>query len=394
MNSKRIEKVIGVLYLIPIIMTYFDLPAKHTINSLLYISVFCLCCGYRQFRIIAKSRPLFIWLILTLYHWGNGMAHKVPEVDYLDLLHGLRIYSAICIFTYFMVLDFRRTLKALIKISFLWIIIAITCTDMNNELSRLTGRVNATQLGQFTAVLSVYLTYYVFINALSIFKLLFYYIFPTVIIILAQCRNAIGMMAIQFVGYYTAFLNRTKLSAKKIASVVMIGLSLFLLVNFVKNETGLGDRFLNSDDVKTSQLKNGILTNSVWDDILGERLVYYVLGWQLFTEEPVTGIGMWNYKYKVGGEYPLHSEYMVHLCEGGLIGFTLWISFIFSVLMTVRKSSASQRNKIMLYSSLCVFLFCGIYARLFFYEFFYPLIGMCLTLKYNPHILEIKNNYN
>lgn len=194
MNSKRIEKVIGVLYLIPIIMTYFDLPAIHTINSLLYISVFCLCCGYRQFRIIAKSRPLFIWLILTLYHWGNGMAHKVPEVDYLDLLHGLRIYSAICIFTYFMVADFKKTLNALIIISFFWILIAILCTDMNNELSRLTGRINATQLGQFTAVLSVYLTYYVYINALSVYKLFLYYIFPMAIIILAQCRNAIGIV--------------------------------------------------------------------------------------------------------------------------------------------------------------------------------------------------------
>lgn len=81
---------------------------------------------------------------------------------------------------------------------------------------------------------------------------------------------------------------------------------------------------------------------------------------------------MWNYKNYTGGRYPLHSEYMVHLCEGGIIGSALWLSFIFFIVFIIWKYINIKEYKLSAISSVLVLLFCAIYAREFFEEVFYP----------------------
>jgi O-antigen ligase len=97
-------------------------------------------------------------------------------------------------------------------------------------------------------------------------------------------------------------------------------------------------------------------------------------------ESPFTGIGMWNFMHKSKVEFPLHSEYMVHLTEGGLIGFFIWSLFIITVFRGVIKSKQPHYIKIIALFSLVQIMFCGIYARVFYYEFFYPVFGIAIAL--------------
>jgi O-antigen ligase len=62
----------------------------------------------------------------------------------------------------------------------------------------------------------------------------------------------------------------------------------------------------------------------------GDRGQFYVLGFELFKENPINGIGLGNF-INYHGSLVLHSEYMIQLCELGLIGalifavFYIWI---------------------------------------------------------------------
>jgi hypothetical protein len=123
-------------------------------------------------------------------------------------------------------------------------------------------------------------------------------------------------------------------------------------------------------------------TGTIFDKIVGDRLVYYILGWRFFLQSPLTGIGMWNFKPMYGGDYPLHSEYMIHLCEGGLIGIGLWLLFLFCIFRIIFKYSLNIWYKVAALSSMAVLLFCAIYAREFFYETFYPVYGLILSFLF------------
>jgi O-antigen ligase len=91
------------------------------------------------------------------------------------------------------------------------------------------------------------------------------------------------------------------------------------------DHTVLGRRL--NDIEETSKLYNK--TNIAVFDLLGDRTYYYLKGWELFVKHPVTGIGLRNFRIKTGSKETMHSEYMVQLAEGGIIGSFLFILFSF-----------------------------------------------------------------
>lgn len=81
---------------------------------------------------------------------------------------------------------------------------------------------------------------------------------------------------------------------------------------------------------------------------LGDRAIQYESAIELFHENFWTGIGLTNFIYMdtSGRQLVLHSEYMVQLCENGIIGFTLLMIFYVLLIRSLIRNRKYMKRKI------------------------------------------------
>lgn len=393
-----------VLFLLQPIMLYLDIPGTRAFASLMFICAFAYYCNKdNRARKVATSLPLTIWAILSLYHCINATIKQVPEVDAVDYIHAAAIYSCLGLYTYFATISFKNTIRILAITFMLYMVLAFFVCDFSSEEAqgRLSGAIYATGLAQTAAILFIYIAYLFILRRIKISTALFMALLPFIVILLTQTRNALAMVIIYSIGATGAFMARrdqnkvNKIFFLTITAAILsiVGYELFMVSN-------LYERFVEkseSHELSYYYLNNA--TGTVFDTIVGDRLFYYIEGWKLLLENPITGIGMWNFKYVTHQIYPLHSEYMIHLCEGGIIGISLWLTFLIIVISRVFKAKGPAYMKIMNMFIVVTILFCGIYAREFYYDFFYPAYALILgfymktiTLRRTPKLRKAPKN--
>lgn len=378
------EELYGIMLFVSYtIFAIFDFPGWRSIVSCLFILPVIFYWDDREFRKIAFSFPMLLWLGLTLYQYLNGIHKQVPEVNYIDLLHGFKIYSCILVFAYWASIDFERTVIILVKAYFLRCVIVLAYLSAGGIGDRLTGAGgSATGLGQFAAILGIFIAYLNAVRYISFNKNVFMCGIPLLIIFLTQSRNPMAMFGMSLIITYYAYTKyRGGNVTLKFILLLLIGLVGIYALMPMLEDTAFAERVMTAQDrLEESYAFKTYATGTFFDTIVGDRLVYYVLGFEFFKSSPITGIGVWNYRFLTGGTYPLHSEYMVHLCEGGIIAAALWLLFHFSMIRTIRRIKFNKTLKWIAAGSLFILLFCGIYAREFFYEFFHPVYGLILAL--------------
>lgn len=383
-NITKREKIICyILFIVSPIIGYLQIPARKSIVSLIFIIIFITYwTNSKTFKKIALSTPLKIWLGLTIFHCFNALSKHVPEVNILDLLHGLKIYACICIFYYWGTINFSRTIKILVSCFTIYLLISFIVCDFSGEEAngRMTGVIYATGLGQTAAITCFYIAYYSYIKKFTTGKTLIYLLLPLIVIILTQSRNSLAMFSICLIAIIYCKL-QTKITPQRLILIVIASIMISYLIYLLVVNSSFGTRIIEkSIQHENSYQFENYSTGTIFDAIVGDRLIYYALGFSYFLQSPLTGIGMWNYEYVSNGNYPLHTEYMVHLCEGGIIAFILWSSFIGYIIFGIIKYIPKGSIKIIALFSIFQILFCAIYARLFYSEFFYPIIGITLAL--------------
>lgn len=381
----RERNICFLLFIPAALLGFIGFPAKYAIISSLFLVVFAMYIDDRRFREIAFSFPMKVWLLLTVYHCINAYYKNVPGVDAVDFLHGLKIYSCIAIIAYWARIDFKKTVSILILtycIRCAVVLILLLGIGSGVETERLTGAGgSATGLGQMAAMTATFLVYLNVFKRVPILKNIAILALPLTVVALSQTRNALAMTMISVLAISILQVqSKNKLSGwKLIMGLAIFGVVVLIAMNALSG-SAFEQRFQSS--YEESHFFRNNATGTIFDKIVGDRLVYYILGWRFFLQSPLTGIGMWNFKPMYGGVYPLHSEYMVHLCEGGLIGIGLWLLFLFCIFRIIFKYSLNIWYKVAALSSMAVLLFCAIYAREFFYETFYPVYGLILSFLF------------
>jgi hypothetical protein len=378
-------------FLLQPLLSYFNVVGKFAATSIIFCLAFFFYAQNKQFRSIARSAPCFIWLILTIFHYANGLLKHVPEVDFVDCLHGLKIYACIVIFSFWATIDFKKSVTILLKTFLLYLIMSFFICDFSiGNTTRMSGIIYATQLGQTAALTASYVSLFFLSKKINWFKCCGLFAFCFLVILFSQSRNSLAMLVIVFVGFFIAqqYRKKHKFSLNFILLVAIFGVAALGVSSIIEN-SALGNRAHEIVDYYNSYSYRQIATGTIFDKIVGDRLFYYIEGWKCFLNHPITGIGIWNFMYYTHTEYVLHTEYMVHLCEGGLVAFLLWSAYYFLLIRYVVKSNTELYYKIMILASVVAILFCGIYAREFFYEFFYPIHGLALSLYFNSKLTRI-----
>lgn len=369
------------LFILDPIITWLGVPGHFAIISSIFVLFGLYYSLSKDFRDVLASKSLVIWMILTLYHCFNGMVKGIYEVDFIDVLHGLKIYFCIAIFVYWAQIDLLKTYNILYRCFFFYLMVCFfVCGGLSLGNGRLSGAIYSTQLGQAAAITAFYGAALYFLKSRTVFVFGGYLFLPFVIALLTQTRNAIAMIVIIVVGAFCASRLKTGINVYNMIKMIGAVLVSLALIAVVVVNSPLYQRAQKTPEAHLNSyyMKNNY-TGSLFDKIVGDRLIYYVEGWKLFKTNPITGIGMWGFQQKYGGVHPLHSEYMIHLCEGGVVGFSLWVLFLCCCVKNMKTLKLIPGYRLLLFFGLFEFLFCGIYAREFYYEFFYPLISMFLV---------------
>ena len=361
-----IKWIVPILVLPRMIMNVANVPFGPFVTSTFFFCVFLFLFRYASFRGLIKCGPLLLWGGLILYHCINSYLKHVPAMRPVDYYHALKMYCAVCIYSYLFCVDLKSTSKYLAISIFLWLIMACSISGFGySGGNRLSGEmVVAVSFGKYSAMLVVCLTYYAAVMKKNWSELLFLSIPSAIIIFLSQTRNAFGMCCIQLMGFYLGVKMKGRVNVSAIGRVLFLFIIIFFGITFMLEHTNIGARFQEKKSLNYYELK-GLATGTVFDKIAGERLIYYVNGYKLFLNNPVTGIGYKNYANKSGGIYPMHVEYMVHLCEGGLIAAFLFVSFLYCMARNIIKKGYDRPAFILLASTFILQIFTSAYSSSF-----------------------------
>lgn len=330
-----------------------------TILSALAIFLFV-----RNRKIKTFVQPIIFWALLMSYHLLNCYFRDILNPEYNIFTITVRNLALLtCVpFLYY---QNRIKIIYIILFAFLYNLIATYLTGTTDETEeRLTGIYYTTQLGQMAGLACCLISLLIFLQK----KMWLYslYIIPIGIMLLSGSRNGLLVVCFALVMLLVAYISKGNV-LKMVFFIVLA----FVGYNYLQT-TEIYDRLMN-----VSSEYSLIQTGTVWDKILGDRIYYYVIGFQNFLDNPIYGIGLLNFQEYNNYKYPLHTESMTHLAEGGLIGITMYILFLRSYIRQF-VWFCSFRNILfnqMLVLFICIFVV-GATARIYHYEFFFAMYGL------------------
>ncbi len=168
---------------------------------------------------------------------------------------------------------------------------------------------------------------------------------------------------------------------KKLFALIVIGFAFYYSIEYVLQYTLMGQR-MNVIEDSASQYN---LYDNVFLKYMGDRAYFYVSGWELFLMKPVNGIGLNNFPVYMnnGKELVIHSEYMTQLCEGGIIGSSLYVIFVSLILYFIFKSkryATNRMEKLICIGSMASMLFISFYAWTYSLSRYFVLYGIILAI--------------
>jgi O-antigen ligase len=272
-------------------------------------------------------------------------------------------------------------------------IILILLFETETEHGRTGGELNSNTIGTMATVLCMllYLKYYK--HQLKALWFIILISLPIFTIISTGSRTAFGGLALLLGLHF--FINRSRNVLITISKIVLPALILILAFNYLLENTGLGERILSTTEQSEGmdfETGNPIL------DKFGDRGIFYYRGWEVFIEQPLTGIGLGNFKDYNENKLAQHSEYMIQLTELGLIGFTLFFLFylsIFKNLFRIKNILINKRENELFIGYVLIILLMITATRMYQVGYFFAIIGVTIGYftkqKFLIQRVKIKN---
>lgn len=333
----------------------------------------------KDFRWVAKSFFSVIWLILICYHIWNSVDLKVK----FEMGHSLLFFKAfLCYFVmvlsaFLFKIDAKRAFSVCVVSFYLYMFCSLSVMSVDESFGgRIKGGIHPNQLAQCAGMFMMLMACRKNMFGISMKKILQICIIPFIIMLYCGSRNGLLLLVFFILTLCVSSLLTKGLSTKKLFLFLCGSLFAIAFTYFVMSHTMVGERMLaTKSQAESVQLKSGTIL-----DYLGDRGWYYIVGWDMFLQSPVRGIGYYNFRNFNVHDLPLHSEYMMNICEGGIIAVVLYFSFLLRMLFTRIKSFRKQKTPLSfsLLMSLLAYMAIGLTAREFIYSPFYPVLGLIL----------------
>lgn len=381
-TRKHLNKVFGALafsFLFPLLAVIFQLPLGSLGFAVAFLTVSWLFLQHRnKFTPILLS-PASVWLILMVYHFINLKFNVGTDFD-LSLFTG-NILPCFILYlcTYIAYYDFNFFIRNIVILYLVFIIFAVFAYLIGNTFD-FDGRIgikgfHPNVLGQYAGYYCLLLSIYIICFKPKLIKICLLLVPPLTLIFYSESRNSFVILMFGVISYIIGYGLNKKLNISTIVKSLLMLVVFYYAGMYLLDNTSLGERLLSGLSGDSSQVKLQYASGTIFDTILGERVMYYVMGFEIFPNHPTFGIGLWNFVEYNPFEMPFHTEYMVHLVEGGLIAFSIDLIFIIRII----KLFITVRHRTHIYYQLLVCFVCilinGITARIFPYNQFFCVFG-------------------
>lgn len=331
----RFEYFFIVIVLIWLPFQKFILKVDGAANSVLILTLILLVFQIikRSFYKTAFKQPLSIYSIWLGYASLNALIQGYYfETSFITLFLTIAVpFVLMIIISLEFIRDEKNLLNVLSGSLYLSVVLVLVFIG-ETEGGRAGGDLNSNTIGTMATILIMLLYLKFYRQSLTLIQFLLLTIIPVFTIISSGSRTAFGGIVILFIIHF--IINRSRNIFKTLAKI-SFGLILFFIpFYFILENTNLGERVLNTTEQNEGMaFKTG---NPILDKF-GDRGIFYYQGWIVFQENPITGVGLGNFRKHNQFDLAQHSEYMIQLSELGIIGFLLFAFFYFKIFKKLRK---------------------------------------------------------
>ncbi len=289
-------------------------------------------------RIITILSLIFLGL-----GWSNLNKRFIKDGKYFDLLYFIWVIwvvidttifnpfidpeKNISVFIYIILLPFLiyfairlNFANVPVKKQWLWFFMAlllylilVLLFERNSDKHRLGLFINSNEIA-WIALLILFTSIIIIRN---IYIKYFIYIIVFVIILLTASKKAFLSYIMFFL--LKLFLDQSIYLGKRIFYVVFLLIFSFSVSQYILQKTLIGERIQKSVEHDEVAEDNS--------ELFDGRANFYIKGYALFKEKPITGIGITNFYYLGNMGFMAHSEYVVQFAELGIIGFLIFLMF-------------------------------------------------------------------
>ena len=389
--------IIFVLLWDPLHNTILTFDSKERSIVFLSIAVFLInFISSRKFQQFLFSKPVSFWGIWVIYSCINlkisGYHEELPFSYYviLEFFSPFLVMLIVCLEFYY---NHKKLLHTLLAVFCVYGLFTLFLSDI---FGGFTGEQNLGSLGNMGPLNTMFIVFYsglLFANKWIKRRSLIYYIFfACSVILLMATRKAFGASLIMII---FTIISQYNLSMKNFGKLIAFSLIIIYSINLVLDNTTMGKRI--STIQETGKKFN--TTNQEVLNLLGDRAFFYIEGWSIFLKRPITGIGINNFTKETGTNYRIHSEYIVQLTEGGIIGSTIFLFFYLWISRNLYKSLKESKKSIILvliggfFAIIFVNGTAWTYAFPHYFACFGIIIGYLKNDTVQKNALTYKNNY-
>lgn len=338
------------------------------LTGMLLTALFCVVYWSSIKKELAYFSPIIYWGILMGYHIVNLYAKNLYAIEeQMDFTTAAICEMCIMLLISYLYKKNKQALFVLLIASlYFFLYIAYLYCEIDERSDRLDGFIGSTQLGQMAGITCMIIALYIVLLKKNIVYYILF-IFPIFIGLLTQSRNMLFPLGFAFLILIYPHLQKKRM-------IYIIGyITLGIICYSYLLTTDLFTRALDS------KVEGYWKTNTILDSVLGDRALYYVMGFANWLENPLTGIGLYNFMDYNRFWYPLHGEFITHFAEGGLIGIVLYLVFLHKFMKPMLKNwrFSNINQNIMIMSLLCI-LILGFTTREYPFIFFFVVYGILL----------------
>lgn len=347
----------------------------------LFASIVSLPFIFMNIKELLKDPLYDLLFILTVYMIVNGSL-KGTSKNFWEWLYV--IYPVILLTLSYCnaVIDFQKTVLyvAIALTAGVFMMVTLDSASMDVGLDGRLGNVfNANDIGLDASYalgsllmirkkdtwVKVFISIAVLICVVAVFK--------------SACRTAVAAMLL----FLVAILLRSswKTPGKRLLYVIVFTFFLAAGLSLMKM-TSLGQRVFSTT---TQSDEANVTTGTAWD-ILGDRGMQYVEAGPVIAANPLTGIGLANWLKFSPRHMVFHSEFLVQLCENGLIGFIMYLSFLIALIVRIVRSRRWTLKWNVLFFDMLAIMISIIFTDFFFWTYdrlcIYCMFGILMARAY------------
>lgn len=373
---------ISLVLLEDVMNVLFKFRGVYLISFALLIFSLAIMLKSKNFRQIFTKPPIIFWGCWVLYSLANWAIKGImnPYANILFYIIGYMVFpfSVMCIIYY----EGNKNLNRLV-ITLLWIMGVYVLFgsifqkggsgDIGDDWAGRGGAELGNSLPLNACVLSfVSLFAYVkkYISSKTVVCLLLLSLFA---IFFVATRKALGGWLILLLFFLMGEYNIRK--PRNLVLLILLGVAIYTMVDYVLANTLLGARMQTIEE--QAEFYNE--TNNKLLGFLGDRAFFYIKGWEIFLQNPITGIGLTNFPIVTHTLFGLHTEYMVQLCECGIIGTLLYVLFNWSLFYMILYSMKRRMVTLLLLGGMAMLLFIGITAWMYSFPRYFVIYGIILA---------------